>query len=87
MTTIELYFNCLDRIEEEEYIVNEDKIPQEHQQLIRNLQLHHVLLVIHYLLNHQEIGRKTSVRLFLHSEIDPEFLKYVKKSLNNLTIS
>lgn len=86
MTVIELYFNCLDMIDEDEYVLNEEKIPQDNQ-LIQHLQLHHLFIVLNYLLNLQNVERKASIRLFTQSEINPEFLKYLKKSLINLTIS
>lgn len=88
LSVIEYYLNCLDRIDEDEYVLNEEKIPQDchNPQLIKCLQLHHIIIILHYLLNLEGKGRQASVRLFTHSEINPEFLNYLQKTLINLTI-
>lgn len=86
-TVIGNYLNSLCEIEGEFFIdTNNDTIDSKQIKLFNSLELSHVILIIHHLLNHPKTATFFTRKIFTSFELSPSFITFLKLSLRTLSL-
>lgn len=81
LKTIENFFKTLCQVDDEYFVdTSEAKCA-----LFHHLKLNQVILIIHQLLQIPEIAGFVSQKIFVHFELSPEFIRFLKINLRNLS--
>jgi hypothetical protein len=78
--SIDRYFKSLVQYEDA-FQSDVDNVPEDMRHLC-DMQLSGMVIILHYLINHEAVGAAASARIFgEHNDLSPEFTKYLRSTL------
>lgn len=81
------YLMAMSQLDENTFFIEPQLIPPEYdEEMFKSISMHHMILVIHHLLNHKQLGAKFNQKIYIEMELSPSFITFLKRSLRNLNL-
>ena len=85
-TIIKEYLSSLCELNDDFFVDLDSIADEKKRKLFKSIEVSHMILIIHHLLNHHETAKFFAKKIFNTYELSPSFIRFLKLSLRNLSL-